>query len=161
MLPGLGFWEFFVIAIVALIVVGPRDLPRMAKTVGGYVRQARGFAKEFRKSFEEMGREIELDELRKEVEALKRGEPFDDIKNELTELDRDVRAVDREVRQPLPDAEKPKAIGPGPATSDSPPAKEAPADAPAPAQTSDAPATEPQPEPAPERDVALKSQSGG
>ena len=97
MLPQFSLMEFLVVAIVALVVVGPRDLPRLAKTLGGYVRQARQFAREFQRSFEDMGRELELEELRKEVDAIKRGEPFNDIKNEIKAVDDDMRAVGRDL----------------------------------------------------------------
>lgn len=73
MLPGIGSSELFVIALVALIVVGPKDLPVMLRKLGQWVAKMRGMANEFRASFDEMARQSELDELRKEVEALRSG----------------------------------------------------------------------------------------
>ncbi len=73
MLPGIGSSELFVIAIVALIVVGPKDLPIMLRKLGQWVAKMRGMANEFRASFDEMARQSELDELRREVEALRSG----------------------------------------------------------------------------------------
>ena len=73
MLPGIGSSELFVIALVALIVVGPKDLPGMLRKLGQWVAKMRGMANEFRASFDEMARQSELDELRKEVEALRSG----------------------------------------------------------------------------------------
>lgn len=91
MLPGVGGTELVVIAIVALIVVGPRDLPMLMRKVGQWIGRARGMAAEFRASFDEMARQSELDELRREVEALRRGEPLDPLRDEMRALDEDVR----------------------------------------------------------------------
>ncbi|WP_439471451.1 Sec-independent protein translocase protein TatB [Brevundimonas sp.] len=66
--------EYIVIAIVALIVVGPERLPAMLNKLGKLVAKARNMANEFRHSFDEMARQSELDELRKEVEALRHGQ---------------------------------------------------------------------------------------
>lgn len=74
MLPEIGATELLVIAIVALIVVGPKDLPLMLRKLGQFMAKLRGMAAEFRASFDEMARQSELDELRKEVEAMRRGQ---------------------------------------------------------------------------------------
>ena len=73
MLPEIGGLELLVIAAVALIVVGPKDLPVMLRKLGQFTAKIRGMANEFRASFDEMARQSELDELRKEVEAMRRG----------------------------------------------------------------------------------------
>ncbi|WP_366944662.1 Sec-independent protein translocase protein TatB [Brevundimonas sp.] len=69
--PGLGGTEILVIGLVALLVVGPKDLPVLMRKLGKLMGKARGMANEFRASFDEMARQSELDELRKEVEALR------------------------------------------------------------------------------------------
>ena len=74
MLPEVGMTELVVIAIVALIVVGPKDLPLLLRRFGQFMAKLRGMASEFRASFDEMARQSELDDLRKEVEAMRRGE---------------------------------------------------------------------------------------
>ncbi|HEY0646378.1 Sec-independent protein translocase protein TatB [Phenylobacterium sp.] len=74
MLPEVGMTELIVIAIVALIVVGPKDLPILLRRFGQFMAKLRGMASEFRASFDEMARQSELDELRKEVEAMRRGQ---------------------------------------------------------------------------------------
>src|ERR1700748_994748 len=66
--------EFLIVGVVALIVVGPRDLPVLMRKVGQFMARLRGMAAEFRASFDEMARQSELDELRKEVDALRRGQ---------------------------------------------------------------------------------------
>ncbi|RZJ05430.1 MAG: twin-arginine translocase subunit TatB [Brevundimonas sp.] len=92
--PGIGGGEYLVIAIVALVVVGPERLPMLLRKLGKLVAKARNMANEFRSSFDEMARQSELDELRKEVEALRTGQgmynlgadadaAFKDIRNDL------------------------------------------------------------------------------
>lgn len=72
--PGIGGMEYVVIAVVALLVVGPERLPAMLRKLGKMVAKARNMANEFRSSFDEMARQSELDDLRKEVDALRRGQ---------------------------------------------------------------------------------------
>lgn len=91
MLPQLGITEFLLIAIVALVVVGPRDLPGMMRKVGTWVAKARGMAREFQGAFDDMGREVELDELRKEIEEIKRANPIADIADDLKKTEDEVR----------------------------------------------------------------------
>ncbi|WP_454715192.1 Sec-independent protein translocase protein TatB [Caulobacter segnis] len=74
MLPDIGGTELLVIAAVALIVVGPKDLPVLLRKLGQFVGRMRGMASEFRASFDEMARQSELDELRREVQAMRSGQ---------------------------------------------------------------------------------------
>lgn len=57
--------EFAVIGIVALLVVGPKDLPRLMRTVGQWVGRARGMARHVRSGFDTMVREAEIEEMNK------------------------------------------------------------------------------------------------
>ncbi|MGZ3273082.1 MAG: Sec-independent protein translocase protein TatB [Caulobacteraceae bacterium] len=71
MLTDLSAWHIMILVVVALVVVGPKDLPRMLRKVGQFMGRMRSMANEFRASFDEMARQSELDELRKEVEAMR------------------------------------------------------------------------------------------
>jgi sec-independent protein translocase protein TatB len=71
--PSIGATEVLVIGILLLLVVGPKDLPLVMRRVGQFMNKARGMAADFRASFDEMARQSELDDLRKEVEALRTG----------------------------------------------------------------------------------------
>ncbi|MFT4936253.1 MAG: sec-independent protein translocase protein TatB [Pseudoalteromonas distincta] len=96
MLPDIGAGELLLIGIVALVVVGPKDLPMLMRRLGQFTARLRGMAAEFRASFDEMGRQSELDELRKEVEALRSGKMLDD------EMGRtDAQSVMREIETGL------------------------------------------------------------
>ena len=72
MLPGLGFSEILVLGVIALLVVGPKDLPLLLRNLGRWTRKLQAMAAEFRQGFDELARQAELDELRREVEAMRR-----------------------------------------------------------------------------------------
>ena len=55
--------ELLLVALVALVVIGPKDLPRVMRTVGHWVGRARGIARHFRAGFDEMVRQSELEEM--------------------------------------------------------------------------------------------------
>lgn len=84
MFDSIGFQELVVIGIIALMVVGPKELPLLMRKAGQWTSRLRGMAADFRANFDEMARQAELDELRKEVEALRNNNPLQDIKDELT-----------------------------------------------------------------------------
>src|SRR4051794_34642566 len=71
MLTDLSLPHVLILVVVAIVVVGPKDLPRLLRKVGQFMGKMRGMANEFRASFDEMARQSELDELRKEVEAMR------------------------------------------------------------------------------------------
>ncbi len=72
--PDIGVSEMILVAAIALIVVGPKDLPLLMRRVGQFIARLRGMANEFRASFEDMARQSELEDLRKEVEAMRSGQ---------------------------------------------------------------------------------------
>ena len=57
--------ELLLVAIVALVVIGPKDLPKAMRVVGYWVGRARGVARQFRAGFDNMVREAELEEMEK------------------------------------------------------------------------------------------------
>ncbi|RYE03150.1 MAG: twin-arginine translocase subunit TatB [Sphingomonadales bacterium] len=61
--------EFLVVAIVALLVIGPKDLPKAMRFLGKWVGKARGVARQFRSGFDSMVREAELAEMEKQWAA--------------------------------------------------------------------------------------------
>jgi sec-independent protein translocase protein TatB len=106
MLPEAGAFELIFLAAVALIVVGPKDLPILLRKIGQFLARMRGMAAEFRASFDEMARQSELDELRREVEALRHarfGEPIAaDLGAHLNDVHETVKAVTATTPEPLP-----------------------------------------------------------
>jgi sec-independent protein translocase protein TatB len=79
----LSWSHILIVLIVALVVVGPKDLPKLMRMVGSWVAKAKAMANEFRKSFDEMARQSELDELRQEIESLRQQRPLADVENDL------------------------------------------------------------------------------
>jgi sec-independent protein translocase protein TatB len=79
----LSWSHILIFLVVALVVVGPKDMPRLLRIAGQWVGKARGMANEFRKSFDEMARQSELDELRQEIENLRRERPLSELENEM------------------------------------------------------------------------------
>src|SRR5579872_1281399 len=77
MFPEGRFLEILIAGVVALIVVGPKDLPILLRKFGQFMARVRAMAAEFRASFDEMARQSELDDLRKEVEAMRKGQLAD------------------------------------------------------------------------------------
>jgi sec-independent protein translocase protein TatB len=69
--------ELLVIIVVALVVVGPKDLPRLMRTAGQWAGRARAMADQFRRSFDDIARQSELDELRTEVNRLQSTQVID------------------------------------------------------------------------------------
>lgn len=84
MLPSLGFNEIIILGILALVVVGPKDLPLLFRKLGKWTAKLRGMAQEFRTGFDELARQAELDELKKEVDALRRTTSLQEIRSELS-----------------------------------------------------------------------------
>ncbi|HVQ06862.1 MAG TPA: Sec-independent protein translocase protein TatB [Allosphingosinicella sp.] len=66
---GIDSGELLIIAIVALVVIGPKDLPRVMRAVGNFVGQARGMARHFRSGIDAMLRESELADMEKKWQA--------------------------------------------------------------------------------------------
>jgi sec-independent protein translocase protein TatB len=63
----IGWPEFLLVGIVALVVIGPKDLPRAMRVAGFWLRKARTLSREFQNSVDQMIREAELDEVRQEL----------------------------------------------------------------------------------------------
>ena len=80
LVPSLGAPELLLVAIVALLVVGPKDLPKLMRSVAGFVRKAREMAAEFTAGFEQMAREAEMEEMRAEIDRLRRENPVAEAK---------------------------------------------------------------------------------
>ena len=70
--------EFLLIGIVALIVIGPKELPAVMRTLGQWTRKVRGMASEFQNQFQEAMREAEMADLKKQV---------DDMAHDVTDID--------------------------------------------------------------------------
>ncbi|MFO1132524.1 MAG: Sec-independent protein translocase protein TatB [Hyphomicrobiales bacterium] len=75
---GFGYSEMFVVAVVAIIVIGPKDLPKVLRALGKTVAKMRGMAREFQGHLDQALKETGFDEVKKE---------FDNIKNPANFID--------------------------------------------------------------------------
>lgn len=78
-----------VLALLAIIVVGPKDLPVLMRKMGQMMAKVRAMGQEFKDAFADMEAETEMTELRKEIQALKDMGKLtdDDLSNEMREID--------------------------------------------------------------------------
>lgn len=76
----IGWQELFLIGVVALIVVGPKDLPKALRTGARLLNKARAISREFQAGLAEIAREAELDELKRNVEKAARFDPAEELK---------------------------------------------------------------------------------
>ncbi len=65
----IGWSEMVVIALLTLIVIGPKELPRVLRTVGQWVRKAQSLAREFQRGLDEMAREADLEDAKKLLDS--------------------------------------------------------------------------------------------
>jgi len=104
----LSWSHILIVLIVALVVVGPKDLPRLMRITGRWVAKARAMADQFRKSFDDMTRQSELDELRAELEALRHERPLAEVDRALqSPVLPAVVAETKAVETPNPAADEP------------------------------------------------------
>ncbi len=79
----IGWSEMAIIMLLALIIIGPKDLPRVARTIGQWVRKGRMLAREFQNSLDDMVRDTELEDVKKEIEKVGRTDFKKSIENTI------------------------------------------------------------------------------
>jgi sec-independent protein translocase protein TatB len=101
---GLSMSELMVIAVIALIVVGPKDLPKMLRTIARYVTKLRGMAGEFQRHLDAAIRETGIDEVKKDMKNLTNFTVTSDIGKKMSE---DFKKQGDEIKKMLDAPEKP------------------------------------------------------
>jgi sec-independent protein translocase protein TatB len=91
----IGWSELLVIAVVAIVVVGPKDLPRLMRTFGHYAGKLRRAAADFQRQFEDAMRETEMEEVKKAIESVRDQTPNIDLK----------APIDKPIMLPKPSAQ--------------------------------------------------------
>jgi sec-independent protein translocase protein TatB len=84
----IGWTEMLVIAVVMIVVVGPKDLPGMLRTFGKTAAKLRSMAGDFQKQFNDALKEAELDDVKKSVDALRSLNPANEIKKQLNPFEK-------------------------------------------------------------------------
>jgi len=108
MLPQFGFSELLFLVIIALVILGPKDLSLAMRKLGQFVARGRTMANEFRAAFDDIARQAELDDLREEIESLKRDNAITQAVDELKDVEKDInetvlreeRAMKEELKKP-------------------------------------------------------------
>jgi sec-independent protein translocase protein TatB len=106
----IGWTEILVITVVALFIVGPKDIPKALRTVGIWIGKLKSLSREFQNTVEDAVRDSELDEVKKQIESAKTDftkgmTETIDSEGELTEMLRGVDVVDKDKKQsawPIP-----------------------------------------------------------
>lgn len=101
----IGWGEMLVIAIVIIVVVGPKELPGMLRTFGKTTSKLRVMANDFRKQFDEALKEAELDDLKKVADDVRALNPKNEIRKALAPMEQ----AAKDVRAGLDAAMQPKA----------------------------------------------------
>ena len=148
----IGWGELLIIGIVALIAIGPKELPGALRTLGHWMGKIRRMAGDFQNQFNEAMREAELADLKKEVDdmasqasKMAHFDPLDDVRKEIESAQRDIETS--VTNMPTPDEPPPASTAPLTLTSTSAGGNAAPASADSPsASAAEAPASA---EPAP------------
>jgi sec-independent protein translocase protein TatB len=97
--------EILLIGVVALIVIGPKDLPRVLRTVGQWTSRARAVAREFQFQLDQMVRDSELDDVRKTMNEAMTTDPATAIRNYVDptgEIDKSLSAPELHGETPAP-----------------------------------------------------------
>jgi len=79
---GVGYSELFVLALIAVIVIGPKDLPKVLRAFGKMMTKARGMAREFQGHVDSAMKDAGLEDVKKDLQGLKNLNPMQ-IKNEI------------------------------------------------------------------------------
>lgn len=106
MLPDFGWTELLVISIVLIVVIGPKDLPRVLRGFGNTMSSVRRMAGDFRKQFDDALKEAELDDVRKLADDVRSLDPRKQIKDALNPLSEPLEEIGRDI-----DADMKRAMG--------------------------------------------------
>ena len=90
----ISWTEFLLIGIVALVVIGPKELPGVMRTIGQYTRKIRGMAADFQNQFQEAMREAEMADLKKQVDDMasdiKSYDPLKSVRDDIETAGKDI-----------------------------------------------------------------------
>lgn len=98
----IGWPELLIIALVTIIVVGPKELPRVLRTVTQMLRKIRAMASEFQSGIDELAREAELDDLKKDIEKAASTDIAAELENEIDptgEVTKSMREIEESLKE--------------------------------------------------------------
>jgi sec-independent protein translocase protein TatB len=98
----IGWYEIFVIAVITVIIVGPKELPRVLRAVTKITRKIREMASEFQSGIDDIAREAELDDLKKSIEEAASTDIAGELENTIDptgELTESVRELGDSIKE--------------------------------------------------------------
>jgi sec-independent protein translocase protein TatB len=108
--------ELLVIAVVAIVVIGPKDLPRVLRSLGRWMGQVKRMARDFQNQFNEALREAELDGVKKDLEEVAKIDPMAEMRTEMARTNAEIMTeLNKTGPDPAPAASAP--VAPAPAVS--------------------------------------------
>ena len=103
---GISSTEYLLIAIVALVVIGPKELPAVMRTLGQWTRKVRSMAAEFQNQFQEAMREAEMTDLKKQVDDMARDvadiDPLKGVREDIESVGSDMQRSLSATAEPTP-----------------------------------------------------------
>lgn len=102
----IGFPEFLLISFVLLIVVGPKDLPKVLRSISSFIRKIKSMASQFHSGIDDLANEAEISDLRKEVNKIDKKPLVDEYVSEFTELEKDINI--KSIKNDVDDIKKSK-----------------------------------------------------
>src|SRR5215475_14777396 len=112
----ISWTEFLLIGVVALIFIGPKELPAVLRTLGQWTRRIRSMAADFQGQFQEAMREAELADLKKQVDDIAHDiKSYDPLKDVRTDIEAAGRDIQSSLEKPATESTAPEA-----ATTDAP-----------------------------------------
>src|SRR5579862_6099216 len=108
----ISWTEFLLIGVVALIVIGPKELPGVLRTLGQYTRKVRGMAADFQNQFQEAMREAEMADLKKQVDEVAQDvrnfDPLKGVRDDVASVGKDFeRSLGPTTPEPAPATTEP------------------------------------------------------
>ena len=100
----IGWVELSIIALITILVVGPKEIPRVLRTVTQIMRKVRGMASEFQSGIDELAREAELDDLKKDIEKTASKDFASELENTIDptgEVTESVREIETSLKDDL------------------------------------------------------------
>jgi sec-independent protein translocase protein TatB len=114
---GFGYTEMFVVAVVAIIVIGPKDLPRVLRAFGKTVAKMRGMAREFQGHLDSAMKEAGIDEVKKEFDNIKNSTNIiEPVKKTVVDESKKQEDEFKKLFGEVPPADAPKPVAEAPAT---------------------------------------------
>lgn len=95
----IGWYEIFVIAVITVIIVGPKELPRVLRAVTQITRKIRAMASEFQSGIDDIAREAELDDLKKSITETDLAGELENTIDPTGELTESVRELGDSIKQ--------------------------------------------------------------